>query len=567
MNIETLKTTRGGFTLVELLVALGAASLLALGIAQIFAVTGQTVAAGRRLSNLQASAAVMERQFRADLSGMTRDGFLLLRSQNSVSVQVSADDEQPRARRIDELLFFSHGQFATQRDPRHLDRLAAARSARIYYGHGLRQTPGAPEFARPELNGVSALPNFGATGPNRLASNWTLLRHVCLLVEPGSVASSSLQRPLPTALMGRELNFPDQDRQIFLQPAAKSIFRVLAERERDDGLVPLRGTGRPRIESGLIDIATTSLTDLRATVMFQERPSGISGTVYQPGVSSFQTFVGNDENEPSPSGVRSRERMKDWMTQALPARPSEVNSSDRLRMRYEVAPPNLIGLPIPGGQDDGQRSDQTMLASSVFLQHCTEFIVEWTFGQVDEDPLSPTYRRLVWYGLQRSIDVNLNGQVDSMVDYDVRPYSDPLSAVFRPGFKRRDGQAIVNTYDNSVAEQTQPWYVRKPLVERFFSGPGGDVGYAFFGYIDPTYAPDTVSSAALLFDAKPPAPGGDLTYDPQDGDMLRDPDTIPWVWPTLLRLTVVLVDPTEPSIEQRFQFILPTPGNPTAALN
>lgn len=566
MSIKTLKTTRVGFTLVELLVALGAASLLALGIAQIFAVTGQTVAAGRRLSNLQASASVMERQFRADLSGMTRDGFLLLRNQNSPSVQVSADDEQPRSRRIDELLFFANGQFATQRDPRHLDRLAASKSARIYYGHGLRQTPGVVGFATPELNDVSALPDFGATGPNRLASNWTLLRQVCLLAEPGRAASSSLAPPLPAALMSRELNFADQDRQVFLQPAAKSIFRVLAERERDDALVPLRGATRPRIESGLVDIATTSLTDVRATVMLQERPSGISGNNYAPGSTSFQTFVGNDEDEPAPSGVKSRERMKDWMIQALPARPSEVSSSDRLRVRYEVVPPNLIGLPNPAAQDDGLRSDQGMLASSVFLQHCTEFIVEWTFGQVDEDPASPTYRRLVWHGLRRSIDVNLNDQVDS-VDYDVRPYADPLSAVFRPGFKRRDGQAIVNTYDNSVAEQTQPWYVRKTLVERFPAGLSGDVGYAFFGYVDPTYAPDTVSSSALLYDAKPPAPGGGVTYDPQDGDVLRDPDTIPWAWPTLLRLTVVLVDPKEPSIEQRFQFILPTPGNPTSSTN
>lgn len=556
------------FTLVELLVAIGAVALLALGIAQIFAVTGQTVAAGRRLSNLQSSAAVMERQLRADFSGMTRDGFLLIRQQRTGSAtRVHPEDEDPRVRRLDEVVFFANGQFTSLRDPRHPDFVASARTARIYYGHGLRQNPGAAGFGSPALNDRETLPDFGAPGVNRYARDWALLRHVALLAEPAALAAPGLEQPIPPGLVGANtLQLVDQARQYKLQPAAMSVFRTLARNLRPDAANPLRGATAPEFGSGLIDIAMSSMAEVRSTVLLYPRPGSIGGNYVPPPLSQLR-FLGADEDEPG--GARARERMQEWMIDALPAAPSEVNVAERRRMRFEYVAPNLAGLPNPNTQDDGQRGDQLMLASSVFQPHCTEFIVEWTFGQVDLDPLSPTYQRLIWYGLERSVDVNLNGAVDAN-DYYVRPYSDPSKPIFRPGFRRADGQLVVNTYDADQAERTRPWYVRPELVERFPLGPNGNIGYACFGFVDPIYAPDTRTPGALLYDANPPPPGANLNqhkYEYNRGDTLRDPDTIPWAWPTLVRVTVVLVDPQEPGVEQRFQFILPTPGNARTAAN
>ena len=39
----------------------------------------------------------------------------------------------------------------------------------------------------------------------------------------------------------------------------------------------------------------------------------------------------------------------------------------------------------------------------------------------------------------------------------------------------------------------------------------------------------------------------------------RYPATIPWAWPKLLRITISLVDPTDPLREQTFQFIIEVP--------
>ncbi|MFN5959640.1 MAG: type II secretion system protein J, partial [Planctomyces sp.] len=65
---------RRAFTLMELTIALVSVALLAVGIAQIFRATGQTVSQGKRLSTLTSTAAALERQLASALASMTRDG-------------------------------------------------------------------------------------------------------------------------------------------------------------------------------------------------------------------------------------------------------------------------------------------------------------------------------------------------------------------------------------------------------------------------------------------------------------------------------------------------------------
>jgi hypothetical protein len=64
---------------------------------------------------------------------------------------------------------------------------------------------------------------------------------------------------------------------------------------------------------------------------------------------------------------------------------------------------------------------------------------------------------------------------------------------------------------------------------------------AFFGYVDSS--DDGVAPTNT-----------DLDYGAGTGR--------PWAWPTLIRVTMSLTDPNNPGIEETFQFIFPTPGNP-----
>jgi len=109
-----------GFTLIELIVAIGAVAILAVGIASIFGAVGKTVAGGRRVSNLNEFASLIERQMRTDFQAMTRDGVLLIRHEEANegnAVLLHPDDIAPRVRRTDQIIFFRHGEFSTTRAP------------------------------------------------------------------------------------------------------------------------------------------------------------------------------------------------------------------------------------------------------------------------------------------------------------------------------------------------------------------------------------------------------------------------------------------------------------------
>ncbi|MEQ1731993.1 MAG: hypothetical protein ABL982_26770, partial [Vicinamibacterales bacterium] len=89
--------------------------------------------------------------------------------------------------------------------------------------------------------------------------------------------------------------------------------------------------------------------------------------------------------------------------------------------------------------------------------------------------------------------------------------------------------------------------------------------YSCFGYIDPLYVPATTAND-IGFDSNvnPPndttRPPNLHTYEAERGDLLNDPDTVPWAWPTLIRITISIADPADPLIERTFQFVVPTAG-------
>ena len=561
---------RWAFTLVEALIAIGAVALVAAGMAAIFATVGDTVSAGRRISVVNAYSAVIERTLRRDISTMTRDGFLVIRNELAMDgerIVIGPDqpNETGRQRRIDELMFFRAGEFVSAREPMLPGITARANTARIYYGHGWRQQPtpfqasdwvyGDPAVwdtsdpaTLPDPAGAGAvsagqLVGLGAgadnpINPNAFAGDWSLLRHVTLLTQPETRTNEELL-DLAGTLGATQDMVRDSDFQISLQPAADSVFRSLNQLRRDADTPSLRdalgtnspGSGdlqtsgngfMPTFESGIIDIATTDLAQIRSVVessFFKKSGQGSSVTApislvspsrvnsgdpgrfnldlsSQNGIDAarlrfdlYRTSVSTAQN-----GCADLQDLVDlqhaWMLDALPAPSAEAQwlipsgensggfdnpfsdpdgsvderradfltrhlgnyseagedygtrtSLTRRRMRGEPDPPAYFTTLSDGDSLAAsiRRADKKMLTSSVFLPRCTEFIVEWSFGELDfdttvdfddstgqsADPFQGNHPQPLFSGVNQTSDVEFLLPSGNIVWYGLERYENP----------------------------------------------------------------------------------------------------------------------------------------------
>jgi prepilin-type N-terminal cleavage/methylation domain-containing protein len=311
---------RGGFTLIETIVAIAAVALVAVGLASIFDAVGKTVKGGKRVSLLNQYAGLVENQMRKDFSRMTRDGFLEIRHEWADknhdglfdpavdAIPLHPDDVTSRPRRCDQILFFSTGKFETSRQPVHPDVRVTSDTAMIYYGHGQRRredsqrvdpannTPvaspipylqpkvddnNADDFAQREAR-LGVLPAVGgeSSNPNYYPAGWTLVRHATLLVKPMTTSGVSVPSALkfgpdtldPTSQTDQK-RLRDYDYQIGLQPAARSVFRALNRYYPSDsaGSLPadtqcFREPRRATLASGIVDVASSSLREIKSVV-------------------------------------------------------------------------------------------------------------------------------------------------------------------------------------------------------------------------------------------------------------------------------------------------------------
>jgi len=624
---KTLRMASGnasGFTLVEMLVAVGAVAFVAVGIASIFGSVGDTVSRGRSVSAITQYAAVLERQMREDFANMTREGYLVIRHEEADGgnpVPLFPGQSNPRSRRIDEIVFFTNEPTVSAREALVPGYVPEGSSARVYYGIGQRLTEDidpASQYARPDItdrnrSGVEERLGAGTSlNPNRFAGGWTLLRHETALVVPGGGLGDDPGLPgIPQA------QWRDNRLQIALQPAAESIFQSinLVDVSPCPGVFPSVDTVRtsvlgsgtsvdpdesPLFESGLIDVATTSLEEIRAIV--QASPGVVAGgaadtfNYVSPIVleGDCALFLGLS-GQVGPVGVQQA-----WMLDGFPA-PSnefrltfsptddtpigeEVPSYTRVavpdveiaRIRYEPEPPDVF-TPLSLAATDPNESairlaDQYALASSGFIPRVSEFIVEWSFGKLDDDG------RLIWHGGAREIDIDNDGTPDEFVfpypEYqaDVRGTPrDRAGGFFVPyeliqpavsGDARIGNQAIeLNIPDPSLADAPVSFtngdiadvgdrYASYPVYPEVIHGvdasgftPPDTTTISYFGYTLPYFNPDDP----------------DLDGNTNDAAVA---DTLAWPWPELVRVTVRLTDPGDETIERTFQYVFPTPGNP-----
>lgn len=544
--------TRGGFTLTEMLVAVGAMALLSLGVAQIFALTTKTVAAGRRLSNLNSVASATERQLRADFAGMTSRGVLVIRNElanGGNNVDSYPADPSPRKHRIDEIMFAATGHFTSSQQPVTVGGTpVSSTEALIYIGHGARQEPTAgtssgfnnpvsisdPNTAAPPL-GV----NQGAGGSkvNLYASEWTLARRAFVLSAP----SVQTQGTIPAGQGLPPGNIQNSAVQIDGLPAVPSPNRIDAMTWASESLANARlRNGIPALSSGVVDIIAMDLRAMAGQLNDLNRGGNAGNPAYIV-MDSQQNYSGTG------AGATTMRLQQAWMRGIMPA-----DSDSGRRMRVETSVPDFLNM-NGGAVSPYQRSDQLMLTSGAFLPRCSDFIVEYSFGKVATVG-GGTVGNVFWHGLNRTIGYNAD-TVERYADWAVQPGHTAVSQLvtrrLMPG-EIEPLKAYVTLQPALVEPTSVPaWLTGSPWN---YGGPASATSYAFFGLNDPLYTPINGPSPWLAKDVN-----GNGNYDWADGDQLAYPESIPWKRPTMIRITLTLCDPTDPTIEQTFQFIFDLP--------
>lgn len=668
-----------GFTLVEVLVAVAAVSVITVAIAGVFATVGETVRTGQSVSRFTTAAARIERQMREDIENMARDGVLAIRHElvgdtdlqfnladltdEAKGVSLSEDDPRPRARRADEMTFFRRGRFTTQRQPVVPGLTPVGEAARIYYGHGIRfpeyiedssgnrdarESPqahdagfvvdaGDTNLARLRLGGDPSFSPDQRSGPNAFASEWTLLRHVTALVDAGELDGGVIaagQRAIDAGLTtaGSSLRFSaganaaeqfilaNNEYQVGGQTAAGDVFGTVALLDSDaselgemirrvdsntsstapaGGTEPGNNIKAPVFASGLVDLATTSLENVRETILRSGRDGGTllradniannlgrldgNGDLAGPG-GFLSTLNPNYQfatipNKPFGFQLEFISNHQMWLMDLFPTNNhfglldsssnginlQQMNEGLRTRMRFEDSVPGLLeamvfqaggldfALPDVSGNEQFERNiaiaDRQMLSSSIFAPGVTEMIIEWSFGVVvPNTETDPTAGELVWHGLSRLGDANFDGNVGNQ-EYLVRHYPYDRDNNFRPytqPVRDLDGVATTMPLETQGLSQNQRRIQR--LVHPQEVGNNG----APFGQEVPTSDGPSLVLYSLFGIVDPGHNGG-------PGTSLNLPATVDWPWPKLIRVTMSLADPNDPLIEETFQFVFKVP--------
>lgn len=591
-NLARVRRSPGGraFTLLEMVVAVGAVALISVGLAAIFQAVGKTVTGGKRLSLLTNYSTLLESRLRADISAMTRRGPLVIRQQwvdvnnnGDVDPKNGASNSSPddvalsangvnqatgelksRQRRVDELLFFAQGSFTSSRQSPLPGAIATSNEARIYYGHGQRLS----DDTEPEVNELNdggpdlILGRGPDSSPNHFASNWTLLRHEMLLLKPEAAPQPGVgDGVIVQGLNSNTGRLANKATQILLLPAASSVFRSVSAIYPDlsgsySGVFPrdnpklvyrdnLNGStsAYPLASSGIIDIATTNLDEVRAVILGNTKNNSNVPTLPQT-VRQLRKVVPlnfaiayTDPASPATrpaavTGATSLDVMHAWMADLFPTQsqmsgdiiyPSNLAADPQgVRMRYEPFAVGLDGVmrdsaslggPTQQRELQEEKTDRETIAANNLLPRCTEFKVEWTFGDPDPDPAREG--QLVWFGPR-------DPDRESPAAYPWTP-----SAV--------TSQSVVKKIPLTQRQNAMTHDIPARLIYGYAPAPLDNPACltSYFGFIDPTYTQVAAT----------------------------DPKSIAWEWPKLIRVTVSVADQNDPSFEAQFQYVFAVPDD------
>mgnify|MGYP000857570928 CR=1 FL=1 len=367
--------------------------------------------------------------------------------------------------------------------------------------------------------------------------------------EQSSQATASADPPDPVITTPPKGAWADSLWQVGLQPAAPDVFRATGDKNvnkalqlpRADIVVRSRVSSElplvPSIASGAVDIAATDLDEVRSVVQtFQVDPWDASL------LQRYTSITYADAGNPGNAYWNSRfaignnpalARMHAWMEDAFPTqsdrfgRSADPTDPPAARVRYEPAPPDylnvLTDLQGSAGEDalgfQERRADQSMLTQGAVLPRCTEFMVEWSFGEATLVNGAPS--DLQWYGT--TTDTNFNFTQYNEGNNPHNPFAGSDNAL-----AKNVGRGVPGGY------KVLARLIYGPTVP-----PASQTQTAHFGYFDPLYSPLNAGNP----------------------DPLK-PTLVPWAWPRLVRITVAMVDERDPLKEERFQWVFELPGTP-----
>ena len=322
---------RRAFTVVELMVAVVVLLAVIIATSKIFNTASKVSSAGEATADVLQQATVVEEQLRRDLNAICRDGYMAIQCvavRNDVNQVTTGNANAPLVNpqlasdaiiRCDQLVFFTAGTEVSARWAGPGDLVNAgggqqARSARVYYGHGV-QFPGLPNDplsdppgsnpaspTRPLITGVTPTPgnvrltpitpwtwfdpvtyrlgwrfsgSTQASGGPRVTANqpecrqWVLARKAVLLADDGG---RPIYYPEPANLTLAQQIGPSSAPSIFGDRSytaptgtdAQWIYQEFRDRNRipsSANLIP-----SPTLQSGWTDIAASDLDKVRRVI-------------------------------------------------------------------------------------------------------------------------------------------------------------------------------------------------------------------------------------------------------------------------------------------------------------
>jgi len=597
------ETPRRGFTIIEVLVTIGILVIIAVGVSTIFTSVADTVNKGKRISEINRFSAQLERIMRKDFENMTRDGFLVIVHQNAEGanfnrdVQLSPGDtsgfsNKGRPRRVDEIMFFSRGQYESSRRAISTDMIARSSEASIYYGHGQKRIPDLDDprpqnannrFFNPIVTDTNIDPDArlglaptSVLNPNQYARDWSLLRHVTLLAQPQSSGQALPDNVYGVLRINEDRQWlEDSARQIALQPAGRSIFNSLSQtgfnaappatanydlpkwyRQYRPGGGPVSfGYTQPSLRSsGLLDIVTEDLASIRATLY------GVS-SLYSPIVYWDR---GNLNANPPVMAQSYDEFALDFWDSNIPPSPTDASS--------------LI-LPFNGG-------------SSPHFTNVRNWMIDalpslWNFNPAALDELPTQLSRVRYEDIPTRLlyDDDAFGNPGDQGNQRARIYAEADqemlgSSVFIPKCTEFVVEWSFGFIDASITDQTNPrykrmlWYGLDRWIDSNQNGLIEPAGNGLAGGQD--------QRVAEFYNKRPPVsgiPNYDRGPDPQlivghpaiaggfgtppalEISTFAYPDLngTEWPWPKFIRVTVSIADPNDITLERTFQMVFDIP--------
>lgn len=540
------RVSHRGFTISELIVAVGVSLLLIVGVGRIFTTTRTTISTGEASAQLTQYGRTLERLLRSDFASIIRSGqaYMVIRNERLGSgsdvqsranrrkgLYFDADDETEGndlgTARLDQMVFFTGGDQASYqyRDAFFGQENIIARNetstvARVWWGHGLRDPN--PDDGIEGIKGAGGFAGYiaqfgqdkqrigigGADTANRYVKDWVLARQPALLYTrkaadcdtPGTEQDLSFA-PSPIDIFNENLSYWNNGSNYFNRIP---VFR------RGNPPTPYRA----QLSFGVVDLIDMNLPAVMASITEYgwqtNRQTGLQEPWADPLYLDYNGIVGNDEGRDWKQDRASFDSPPPYITHQTDRDQldllGKVNErwarQQRYRMMYSTG-----RIRVETAVPSTDRQDQ-MLTHATLLAGCSNFEIAWSTGQINYPEGD-----LVWY------DIN----------NPANPYA------FHPGKTNRD-------VEEQTPSDARVWFLTEALppssgiVDSFTTVPNvepqsNDEYYAVFGGFVPRDNDDTRSQA--------------------------------WPWPKMIRVRATLRDPRgHVQGGRQFEFIFNLPDSP-----